>query len=98
MGKIDIGQRSIVSVYADSVSCIGRAEQIVENTERRWKDYVEDLRMDSSYQNVVGSDTKAIIFELTNSSEFSTLQVLVKGEEHPPRKFQGLHSFHVDVQ
>ena len=52
----------MISVFADSVPCVGQMKDSPGAIER-WKGQVEGLRLYSSYQDTVGIDGEATEFE-----------------------------------
>ena len=81
--------KAAVCVYADSILCVGQVKHISGATER-WKGPVEDLKKSSSYQDAVGIDGEAIVFEWHNLPGFSSLSVLeeIRRESLAGKKIQ----------
>ena len=58
-----------VCVHTDSVPCVGKAEQDPGAADAKWTGQIEDLKRYPSYQDAVGLDEEAIVFELKISQD-----------------------------
>ena len=93
-----------VCVYADSVLCAGRVDNIPKDAEDRWKGQVEDLKMDSPHQDALGLCGEAIEFDWTFFPRIFVIVFSARDsarlgdEEHPTRELLGPDHLHVNVQ